>query len=209
MNIKVKLVLYVIGVLLVTSVILNYAKGNISVNRKLPNLYAPQYKGGQNPTRLAKVMPKDRDYIIKNYIMIKSNRAQKINEFKLETTNGAPIDSSQFAGKVTMLYVMGIFDDVSTSELPVIAKLVTKYDKEAFQAYGIVVRALPAEYEEYSKKHSLPFPTAVVKGNSPIPISFVPTNVFIGKRGFVRAYISGRKVDEGVREFIIERLLRE
>ena len=209
MNNKVKLVLYVIGVLLVTSVILNYAKGNISVNRKIPNLYAPQYKPTINPARLAKVMPKDRDYILKNYIMIKSTRARKINEFKLEMTNGEIIDSSKFAGKVTMLYVMGIFDDNSKSELPGLAQLVTKYDKEPFQAYGIVVRALAAEYADFSKNHKVPFPTAVVEGNSPIPISFVPTNVFIGKQGFVRAYISGRKVDEEVREFIIERLLRE
>lgn len=209
MNIKVKLVLYVIGVLLVTSVILNYAKGNISVNRKIPNLYAPQYKEGQNPTRLAKVMPRDRDYILKNYIMIKSTRARKINEFKLETTSGTLIDSSQFAGKVTLLFVMGIHDDNSKTELPRLAELVTKYDKEPFQAYGIVIRALASEYEEFSKKQKVPFPTAVVKGNSPVPISFVPTNIFIGKQGFVRAYISGRKVAEGVREFIIERLLRE
>ena len=209
MNDKVKLVLYVIGVLLVVSVVINYAKGNISVNRKIPNLYAPQYKPTINPARLAKVMPRDRDYILKNYIMIKSTRARKINEFKLETTNGDFIDSSQFAGKVTMVYVMGIFDDNSKSELPALAQLVTKYDKEEFQAYGIVVRALASEYADFSKKHQVPFPTAVVKDNSPIPISFVPTNLFIGKQGYVRAYISGRKVDEGVREFIIERLLKE
>ena len=209
MNNKVKLVLYVIGVLLVTSVVLNYAKGNISVNRKIPNLYAPQYKVTINDARLSKVMPRDRDYIIKNYIMIKMTRARKINEFKLETTNGGLIDSSQFAGKVTMLYVLGIHDDVSKSELPALAQLVTKYDKEAFQAYGVVVRALPSEYADFSKSYKVPFPTAVVKGNSPIPISFVPTHLFIGKQGYVRAYIGGRKLETDVREFIIDRLLRE
>ena len=209
MNIKVKLVLYVIGILLVVSVVLNYAKGNISVNRKIPNLYAPQYNENINPANLSKVMPKDRDYIIKNHIMIKSTRARKINEFKLETMDGQQIDSTQFSGKVTMLYVMGVFDDITKIELPILSQLVTKYDKEGLEVYGIVVRALKNEFEDFSKKQTVPFPVAVVEGNSPVPISFIPTNVFIDKQGFVRAYVSGRKMDEQVREFIIERLLRE
>lgn len=209
MSNQVKLVLYVIGILVFVSVILDFAKGNISVNRKIPNLYAPQYKVTSNPARLTKVMPDDRDYIINNYIMIKSTRARKINGFKLETVDGGLIDSTQFAGKVTMLYVMGVFDDISKLELPTLERLVPKYDANEFRIYGIIVRALAGEFEEFSKNHRIPFPAAIVEGKSPVPISFIPTNVFIDKQGLVRAYVSGRKMDEEVREFIIERLLKE
>ncbi|MFQ5431729.1 MAG: TlpA family protein disulfide reductase [Nitrospinota bacterium] len=209
MNNQIKLVLYVCGLLVLVSVLLKFATGNISVNRKIPNLYAPQYKETANPARLEKVMPGDRDYIIKNYIMIKSTRARKINEFRLETLEGEPIDSTQFTGKVTMLYVMGVFNDTSILELPKLEELVAKYNKDEFRAYGIVVRSLPSEFEVFSKKHPVPFPVAIVEKKNPIPISFIPTNIFIDKQGLVRAYISGREMDEEVREFIIERLLKE
>jgi len=209
MSNRVKIILYVCGILVLVSVVLNFAKRNIPVNRKIPNLYAPQYKNTANPARLTKVMPDDRDYIIKNYIMIKSTRAQKINEFKLETIDGELIDSTQFAGKVTMLYVMGVFDDISKLELPRLARLVSKYNTNEFRAYGIIIRALVREFEDFSKNNRVPFPTAIVEGKTPLPISFIPTNIFIDKQGLVRAYISGRETDEGVREFIIERLLKE
>lgn len=209
MKSRIKLVVYIATMIALGMGVSQLALTKTKLNPKIPNLYAPHYRKEIEPAFLTRVMPKDSEKIIKNIIMIKPKRARQINEFKLESVNGPPIDSSRFAGKVTMLYLFGAFSKLSQSELPQLGDLAKKYKDKGFEIYGIVTRSRRAELDKLIENNQLPFTTAFKEGLAPIPVTFVPTSLFLDKKGRVRAYLAGRKVDTDVREAIIEKLLQE
>lgn len=203
-----KIVAAIIGVILVGSLTSKILGGMTIRNPTMPNIYAPNYQKTFEDTYFLRILEKDIEETFNNVIILKAERAKKINSFKLDAVDGGTIDSSTFAGKVTLVYVFGAFSDVSIKELPHIGALLKKYGNAPFAAYGIVARSNRQEMDELIKKEKPPMRIALVEGKSPVPITFIPANLFLDKNGLVRAYIYG-ELEAGLREHIIDKLLKE
>jgi hypothetical protein len=146
--------------------------------------------------------------VLDGVIVIKKSSAKPVNKMLFSAENGQTVNSADFKGRVTLLYLWGAHARDSLAEIPEVAAAWNKYSPRGFAVYGIALKTTKAEFERFSEKTPLPFPNALLGDVPPLPVIFIPTTVLIDRDGLVRVYLYG-PMETGVRSRIIEKLLEE
>jgi len=205
---KILLVLLVIGFIGVAMLANRIAEEKFFLNLKLPNLYAPNYQQNVEPAYWLKSMKKDRLAVIDKVIVFKPDRARKINSFWIDSMDGGTIDSKNFKGKVTLIYVWSTISEPAKKEMLQLRKTMAKYRDSGFQAFGIAVNSPRDDVNSLIKAGGVPFSTAIVKGKAPVYFRFFPTAIYLDRKARVRVLVS-YPLETSTREKILEILLNE
>lgn len=129
--------------------------------------------------------------------------------------DGNPLDTSQYSGRVLVINVWGSWCGPCRAEAPALAVVSKDAGPDGAVFFGVDVRDNPASAKGFERGYGFPYPSfddrsgqVLGRFNGLIPITAVPSTVFVDARGRIAARVIGR-VDQTTLREEIKALLRE
>ena len=128
---------------------------------------------------------------------------------------GRPLDTGNFAGHVLVINVWGSWCGPCRAEAPALARVSKATYAGGARFFGVDVRDNPAAARGFEREYGITYPSfddrsgeVIMQFNGLVPISAVPSTVFVDAHGRIAARVIGR-VDETTLREETESLLQE